>query len=292
MKKFGILGFPVAHSLSPKLHNAVFQEMGLDDYVYEFCETPPERLKDMMEQLRNGEYEGFSVTIPHKQAVMQYCDELSDRAKRVGAVNTVLRTEGTAGTVRTVGENTDYVGFEKSLEEAGVLKLQSSSSKLQALVLGSGGVARAVIAVLVDHGFQVTVASLHPEKKQDLAKEFGVNVSHYEDLNPADDYQLIVNCTPVGMACAVGEEKEEQKKDQGNENFLLKEDEWYRSECLYADVIYNPPITPFLQRAQEAGAKVVTGDRMFFWQAVEQAKLFTGREDVPVELMEGIVASS
>jgi shikimate dehydrogenase len=247
MKRFAILGHPVAHSLSPKLHNAVFQSLGLNDHHYEALDVLPEQLADVLQKMRAGDYQGFSVTIPHKQTIIPLLDELSNTAKKVGAVNTVIRRDD--GTL--FGENTDYAGFRKSLEEAKV-----SSGK--ALVLGSGGAAQAVIAVLKDLGFQVTVTS---------RSERDGTVS-YDQLNPEDDYAVIVNTTPVGMSPNV---------DQSP----LTDPSWFRKDRTYVDVIYNPKMTKFLQMAEQAGANIITGDRMFLWQAVEQAKMFTGRDEIP-----------
>lgn len=265
MKRFAILGHLVSHSLSPKLHNAVFQAMGLKDHVYEFYDCPPEKLKDAIQEMRDGKWEGFSVTIPHKQTMIPLLDGLSQTAKKIGAVNVVMRRDDGI----LFGDNTDYAGFRKSLEESKV-------EKGHALVLGFGGAALAVIAVLKDLEFEVTVASRS-------SKDGTVS---YDQLDPDEDYSLIVNTTPVGM---VGMKNEKGKSENEKNDHLLSDSRWYRSDRYYFDVVYTPKITPFLQRAQDVGAKIITGDRMFFWQAVEQAKIFTGRDDVPVEVMEKVL---
>lgn len=306
MKIFAILGHPVSHSLSPKLHNAVFHEMGLEDRKYEFLDVTPEKLEDALEELRKGKYSGFSVTIPYKQEVMKYLEEVSDVARKVGAVNTILSQED--GTLW--GDNTDYVGFAKSLEEAGIVysRLSMDNGKAvdhrpsTALVLGSGGAAQAVIEVLHDRGYNVTVATrgkiggklsmindqLSNGGNIDLLKdvERRIILKNYDELDPNEDYQLIVNTTPVGM-----EETKNVKRKTKNEGLILIEDDWYNPGRIYVDVIYMPKITPFLRRAQKVDAKIVTGDRMFLWQAVEQAKYFCEREEVRVEVMEQVLAS-
>lgn len=273
MKKFAILGHPVSHSLSPKLHNAVFQAMGLNDHVYELYDCPPEKLKDAIQEMREGKWEGFSVTIPYKQEVMKYVDVSLDIGESIGAVNTIWREEGD-GYVDIVATNTDYEGFLSALEEAHYHEEKPLKS---ALVLGSGGAALAIIDALRDLGVAVTVASRSGKGGTVL----------YEDLNPEDPYDLIVNATPVGM----GERKKEKGKiEKGESDLLLNDSRWYRSDRYYFDVVYTPKITPFLQRALDAGAKIITGDRMLLWQAVEQARIFTGRGDVPVEVMEQVLA--
>ena len=289
MKIFAVLGHPVSHSFSPTLHNAVFHELGLEDRTYEFCDTPPERLEEVLEELRKGKYSGFSVTIPYKQTVMKYLEEISERAKKVGSVNTILSRED--GTL--FGDNTDYVGFAKSLEEGlvGSVGFVRSVGEKNALVLGSGGVAQAVIEVLQDHGYKVTVASRRKAKDDGNVEglrdvDSRIVVKGYDELDPNGDYQMIVNTTPVGMG-----ETNNVKRKMKNEELVLEEDEWYRADRVYVDVVYTPKVTPFLKRAQKAGAKIVTGDRMFLWQAVEQAKYFCEREEVPVEVMEQVLAS-
>jgi len=321
MKKYAILGHPVDHSLSPKLHNAVFQELGLIDREYVYCDTPPEDLAQVMSECRDGKYEGFSVTIPHKEAVISYLDEVTGRAKKVGAVNTILRIVKTQnsksktkskflkkllpttnyqlstaeGKVRLVGDNTDYLGFRQSLIEVGIvapltpnpLKGEKHLPTLKkSLVLGSGGVARAVIAVLTDLGCKVEVAALNPRKEKQLFHDFKVVIKGYEELDPEDDYDLIVNCTPVGMM-----KKEDKESQEDQEDLLLKDSKWYKPERVYADVIYTPRITPFLNKSQDVGAKIVTGDRLFIWQAVEQAKYFCEKDEAPMALMEEILES-
>jgi shikimate dehydrogenase len=278
MKLYAILGHPVSHSLSPKLHNAVFHELGLEDRKYAFLDVTPEKLEDALEELRKGKYSGFSVTIPYKQAVMKYLEEVSDTAKKVGAVNTILSRED--GTL--FGDNTDYLGFAKCLEEAGVL-LTHNEKRItnNALILGSGGVAQAVIEVLHEHRYQVTVATRKKAKDDGNVEglkdvDSRIVLKGYDELDPNLDYQMIVNTTPLGMYPNVDETP-------------LKEEAWYKKDRVYVDVIYHPKKTLFLKRAEREGAKIVTGDRMFLWQAVEQAKYFTGRGEVPVGIMERIL---
>jgi len=302
MKVFAILGHPVAHSLSPKLHNAVFHDLGLEDRTYGFCDIPPERLELVLEELRKGKFSGFSVTIPYKQEVMKYLEEISERAKKIGAVNTILSRED--GTL--FGDNTDYAGFAKSLEEAGVIRpfikddfepwrveggnALKEVKRTTALILGHGGVAQSVIEVLHDNGYKVTVATrrarkdrkdLHDRKDIEKLKDVDsrILVKGYDELDPEGDYQMIVNTTPIGM-------------HPHEDETPLQDEHWYKQDRVYMDVIYNPKKTLFLKKAEQAGAKTVTGDRMFLWQAVEQAKYFCEREEVPVKVMERILGGS
>ncbi len=274
MPKFAILGHPVQHSKSPKLHQAVFDAFALADYSYEFYECSSEKLSDALKILKNGEFDGFSVTIPHKKEVLSFSDQLSDRVEKLGAANTLIRR----GSGAIFAENTDYLGFQKALEEydfpVSANGSWQSGSK-DALVLGSGGAAQAVIAVLRDMGFQVSVASRSP-KDEMLA---------YEDLDPEHDWGVIVNTTPLGMSHSGHEGKS-----------ALDDEAWFKAHRLYVDIIYTPLITPFLQKAKDAGAPVITGDRMFLWQAVEQSKLFMRKDDEEsvekiVQVMERVLSN-
>lgn len=287
MKRFAILGHPVSHSRSPEFHNAVFQALGLADCRYEYCDTTPDDLEALMQEFREGDYAGFSVTIPHKQAVMQYCDELSERAQKVGACNTLLRVKDKEGgqELRIYGENTDYGGFEKSLEEAGVFtdRDEEKRVRMKALVMGAGGAAKAIVAVLVDHGCEVVVASRNAKQKFSEFSNFqNLELKAYEDLDPQEEWGMIVNCTPIGM--------QSSNSQVSSDKLLLEDSRWYVADRVYVDIVYTPKMTPFLLKAQEAGGQIVTGDRMFFWQAVEQAKLFTGADEAKiVEVMASVL---
>lgn len=237
IKRFAILGHPVAHSLSPEFHNRAFRRAGMKEHRYDFYDCPPENLSKAIDKIRAGEYQGYSVTIPHKESVMKFLDACSETAKQVGAVNTVIRrSDGTL-----FGDNTDVMGVEESFHEAGIGTITT------ALVLGSGGASKAVVYALRQLGARVEIAS---------RKE-----NSYELLNPDGDYQLIVNATPVGMSPDV-------------DSSPLMDLRWFRSERIYMDCIYSPKMTKFLQLAKKAGAKIITGDRMFYFQALAQSKLF------------------
>ncbi|MDF2379121.1 MAG: shikimate dehydrogenase [Candidatus Gracilibacteria bacterium] len=282
MKTYAILGYPVSHSFSPKLHNTVFKELQLTDREYVYCDTAPKDLQKRIHEMRKGAWDGFSVTIPHKKTVIPFLDELTERAQKVGAVNTIVRKVGAEGSVRLVGDNTDYVGFKKSLEEVGITEGENSFPRpeAKALVLGSGGAAQAIIAVLADHGFQVSVASRNPAgARQGASLQRGMAVTlGYDELDPKDNWKLIVNTTPVGMHPNV-------------DACVLTDPSWFTADRTYVDIIYNPKTTQFLIQAKKAGAQIVCGDRMFLWQAVEQSRAFTGGMEPPVKLMESLLCS-
>ena len=224
----GLLGRKLGHSYSPQIHNI------LGDYDYCLFETEPEKLSDF---LCSNDFTGLNVTIPYKKAVIPYCDELSDTAKRLGAVNTLVRRNG-----KLIGHNTDYFGFRSMVERSNV-----SASGKKALVLGSGGASATAVAVLEELGANVIVIS-----------RSGVN--NYLNLDLHSDAAIIVNATPVGMY---------PNTDQSPINLST----FPNLECVL-DLIYNPSSTRLLQEAQARGLKNQNGLWMLVAQAKESAEWF------------------
>ena len=224
----GLLGRKLGHSYSPQIHNI------LGDYDYCLFETEPEKLSDF---LCSNDFTGLNVTIPYKKAVIPYCDELSDTAKRLGAVNTLVRRNG-----KLIGHNSDYFGFQSMIERSGV-----SVNDKKALVLGSGGASATAVAVLGELGANVIVIS-----------RSGIN--NYLNLDLHSDAAIIVNATPVGMY---------PNTDQSPINLSM----FHNLECVL-DLIYNPSSTRLLQQAQARGLKNQNGLWMLVAQAKESAEWF------------------
>ena len=229
----GLLGRHLGHSYSPQIHGA------LAEYSYTLFEKEPKELEDF---LRNGDYSGLNVTIPYKKDVIPYLDALSDRAKRLGAVNTIIRrADGTL-----MGHNTDYFGFSSMLERTGI-----SVKGKKVLVLGSGGASNTAVAVLEELGALVVVIS-----------RSGKN--NYDNLSVHADAALIVNATPVGMYPVVGVSPVQLDIFSHLEGVL--------------DVVYNPARTQLLLDAERNGLIVENGLWMLVAQAKESAEWFTGRQ--------------
>ena len=152
-KTVGLIGWPVEHSRSPAMHNAAFAALGLD-WRYILLPTPPDQLAAVVARIRSGELQGANVTIPHKQAVMPFLDEIDPAAQAVGAVNTIVRRAD-----RLIGFNTDTLGFKRALLETGVAVKDQPCA-----VLGAGGSARAVVYVLRELGAHITVYARDVEK--------------------------------------------------------------------------------------------------------------------------------
>ena len=249
---YGVLGHPVAHSLSPALHNWAFAELGIPAAYLAFDKSP-EELTEFLEAVRALPVSGLSVTIPHKVAVMAALDGVSDLAKRVGAVNTLYWDQK-----RLLGENTDIAGFLEPLRGLG--RVPGS-----ALVLGAGGAARAGLAGLLDLGVpRVCLSNRTPEKAAGLAAEFGVQLVPWDERHNADA-ELVVNTTPLGM---VGERQE-----------LSPWADICMSPAQTAyDLVYNPQKTKFLADAEGMGCRTIDGLSMFVAQARAQFRLWTGQD--------------
>jgi shikimate dehydrogenase len=250
MKQYGIIGYPLGHSLSPLIHNRAFADLGVDA-SYAAWPLPPGELEAFMASVRTLPISGLSVTIPHKTAVMRYLDGVSGTASRAGAVNTVYWRGG-----ELLGENTDVSGFVAPLKE---LPRRPSS----ALVLGAGGAARAVLAGLTGLGVTcITLTNRNPGKAAALAREFKTTVTTWDNRGeiPAE---LIVNATPLGMAGPGADQTPYPAQSFG-------------PGMIAYDLIYNPGQTRFLREAREAGCTTITGLPMFIEQAAGQFHLWTG----------------
>lgn len=266
----GLFGHPVAHSKSPQMHNAAFAHLGLD-YVYLAFDILPERIEEGVQSIRALNVRGVNVTIPHKVAVIPYLDELSDAARRIGAVNTIVHEQG-----RLIGHNTDGIGYLAALrEETGFVPAGKS-----VLLLGAGGAARAVATQLaLDGAAQITIAARTVERAQELLPALdGLTSSEavlLSEVVPAE-YDLVVNTTPLGMHPHVDE--------------LPIDPELLRAGQLVSDLIYNPRETRFLREAAARGCRVSGGLGMFIHQGAEAFRLWTGQE-APTDVMRKTVES-
>jgi len=251
MSAYGIIGFPLGHTLSPTLHNWGFAQCGLDGR-YEAYPVEPDDLPMFLAWVRSEPLHGLSVTIPHKRAVMDQLDRISDRATAVGAVNT-LYWDGDV----LCGENTDVIGFIEPLKP---LALPGS-----AVVLGAGGAARAVVAGLLELGVpEVVVANRTHEKAVALADDFGVSVVPWEERHEVAP-GLICNTTPLGMS---GTMQDRSPWDADR----------FPTDAIAYDIVYNPLRTRFLAEAEAAGCRTIDGLSMFLYQGLAQFRLWTGRE--------------
>jgi len=256
-----LLGFPVAHSISPQIHNRAFSELGLP-YVYVPLCVPPKDLHSAIYTLRAG-MAGANVTIPHKEAALRYCDEVSELSAAAGAVNTLYMENG-----RLCGTTTDPAGFYMALESAGHRMGDDS-----VVILGSGGTARTLGAALVLNRKcrSLTIAARSAEKAAALAsslEKLGAVPVSYCKLGSSDskkifdDCSLLVNCTSVGM--------------HPNIDSTPLGKSFFHAGMMVFDVIYNPAATRFLKEAAEAGCKTKNGIMMLLHQGLASFKYWTG----------------
>lgn len=259
-----VLGWPVGHSLSPVMHNAALRAQAID-LVYLALPVPPERLLDVVGALGVAGFRGANVTVPHKQTVMEACDEVTDEARLIGAVNTLTWDDGG----RLSGHNTDAVGLQRALD-------QVEAGSGPAVVLGTGGAARAAVVALSRRGGPVTVVGRRPDAATEVA-DVGTRAGGTVATCALDDARLaqlvgsaalVVNATPLGM---------------GRESLPAPFMSLAVGQTAY-DLVYAPPDTPFLQAAEAGGAAAHHGLSMLVHQAGESYERWTGRP-APVDVM-------
>ena len=262
MIRLGLIGFPIDHSLSPALHHAALEACGLDGKYSLFPIKPDDSqgIKSIFDQIRRSELAGLNITIPHKQNVIRFLDELTSTAQAVGAVNTIYLKDG-----RLVGDNTDAPGFEADLNNF----LQEGSfgaSNKSALLLGAGGAARAVAYVLLNMGWTITIAARRLEQARELAKS-QIHVIQYDAREIGlclSDFHLIVNTTPVGM-------------NPNTNSSPWIEGLAFPPEARLYDLIYNPRETLLVRQARNSGLCARTGIGMLVEQAARAFQIWTGR---------------
>jgi shikimate dehydrogenase len=242
-----ILGHPVSHSLSPRLHSEAFRLIGLD-WRYAAIDIRPEEMSRLPELLALDAFRGANVTIPHKRAVMPFLDAIDPEAAEAGAVNTLVRGDG-----GWVGYNTDIPGFMDPL--AGRLPALAGRS---AVVFGSGGAAAAVVYALTRAGMQVLVVSRHPDPADPKT------LSYEAFAQRTSDPLLWVNATPLGMG--------DLADRSPLEGFHVEHD----ADRIGYDLVYRKTLSPFLATIRHAGGLVISGDAMFMGQARRAFEHWTG----------------
>lgn len=278
---FGILGHPLAHSLSPRMQEAAFAAAGLKAY-YLVLDLELPLFKQAMKGLSRFQVEGFNITVPYKEAVLPYLDAVLPEARITGAVNTVFRKNG-----RWMGANTDIYGFLASLRQ----EARFQPAGKTALILGAGGAARAVLYGLVSKRVKkIIMANRHPEraiklirdfKKKFTAVKFEVLPFEKKKISAAiENADLVVNATSVGL----------KRTDP-----LLLPASWFArvsgKKKLFFDLIYNPPATPFLKTAKQKGHKILNGTSMLVHQGAKAFEYWTGKK-APVNVMREALADA
>lgn len=276
----GIIGRPVAHSLSPLMHNRAFAHLGLD-WVYVPFEVEEDALGRAIAGLKALSVRGVNVTIPYKTAVMPFVDRLAPAASAVGAVNTIINRRGVL-----VGDNTDGIGFVRSLTDEANL----DPAGARVLMLGAGGAARAIAVELARHGAEhIVIANRTEARARELAEvveRHGAAVTAL-DLEPGrlgpelERADLLVQTTPLGLA---GNTDTGQGEVQAEDTRLPVDADLLRPPLLVADIVYTPIETPLLKAAGKNGCPVLHGWGMLLYQGVEAFERWTETE-APVDVM-------
>lgn len=260
---YGIFGHPIEHSLSPVMQNNAFSELDLDS-VYVAFDVPPEKISEAVSAIRALGISGINVTIPHKERIMTYLDEISSDAMLVGAVNTISNVEG-----RLIGFNTDVGGLLRALKD----DLDFTPEGKKVFLVGAGGAARAVIVALGrNYVSEIVIANRTLSKAEDLANEFGDHFPQVEikavmlrDEERIKEYikgsDIVINASSAGMK---GENPLELPL------YLLP-----KSAVIY-DLVYDPKDTPLLRNAKKAGIKASSGHSMLLFQGAEAFEIWTG----------------
>lgn len=251
---YGIIGYPLGHSMSPLIHTTSFQDYDIPAVLVPFP-MPPEDIPTLFKSIRLLNIRGLCVTIPHKQTIIPYLDEVTDRVKKAGAAN-LIYWDGD----KLCGDNTDIIGFMEPLRQKNL-----SADYKKVLLLGAGGAARAAVVGLHDLGYtDITVTDIVTDLPNALAKEFNLKVVPWDKRHEVEA-QIIVNSTPLGM--------------QGKfEDQTPYEQAWFKGKGVAYDIVYTPYHTRFRNEAEKAGWESISGRDMFIGQANAQFKIWTGKD--------------
>ncbi len=258
-KVYGVLGDPVSHSLSPAIMNAALRRETVNAV---YLPLHAKKLDDFLACVRQIPIQGFSVTMPYKQAIVEHLDNSDVHTQKTGACNTVVR--GQDG--KLYGFNTDTAGVLRPLQNR--LPVEG----LKVLVLGAGGAARAAVFALTERGAEVFICNRTPEKAQKLARQAGAKIAKRADLKKLQ-FDVIINATPVGM-------------DKSNESPLQPEE--INARILF-EMVYDPAETPLVKMARAKGLAIIPGSEMFVHQGARQFEIWTGKP-APVDEMQRVVS--
>lgn len=267
-----LLGSPVAHSISPQMHNESFRVLGLD-YAYLAFDVSPEQLKSVVEGLKFMNVRGYNLTMPHKNLICEYVDHLSDAARLSHSVNTVVNDNGVL-----TGHTTDGIGYMRAVEDAGYSIIGKKMT-----LLGAGGASSSVLVqAALDGVKEIDVFNRHGanfDRAQSLIDRLNKETSCVVSLYDLEDERqleesisesaILTNGTSVGM-------------NPNPDNCLIKNSDVFRKDLIVSDLIYNPRETKLMRLAKERGAKTFNGLYMLLYQGAAAFTLWTGKE-MPVE---------
>lgn len=267
-KMITLLGDPLKQSFAAQMQNCGYEAMG-ENMIYFYTEVNNEHLEDVVKGLRHMNFAGFAVTKPNKVKVLEYLDELDPLCEKMGASNTVVKTADG----KLVGHNTDGIGFVRSIERDGNIKVDENTY----FCIGSGGAGRAMCSALAYYGAKkIYVTDIFEDSAKSLVDDINKNFAPVAEFVPHGDFSkvgevsVVMNASGIGMGSHIGE------------NPMPKE--FMKADQFYFDACYNPDKTQFLLDAEEVGATILNGLGMSLYQGAAQIELWTGKE-APIEAM-------
>ncbi|MCD7033022.1 shikimate dehydrogenase [Metabacillus sp. GX 13764] len=255
---YGLIGFPVSHSMSPAIHNEALQDLQLDAHYHAF-KVEEGQLEAAVNGLKAIGIKGFNVTVPYKEAIIPYLDEVEETASAIGAVNTVVHSEG-----RLIGYNTDGKGFYSSLKPL----MTKKPEEAKMLIIGAGGAARAIYFSMATVGcLAIDICNRTPSKAEKLIEECPAKpISKALSLAQAEadlaGYDMIIQTTSIGM-----------HPDTDSVPISLEK---AGTDAIVCDIVYNPLKTAFLQQAEQKGCRTLNGAGMLAYQAALAFEYWTG----------------
>ena len=264
LNKFaGIIGYPLSHTLSPSMHNFIYQKLGID-VEYKKWEISPNNLKSHIEKINNENFIGANITVPYKEKIVPLLDEIRNEAKFTGAVNTIVKNNN-----KLIGYNTDVYGIEQTLD----IKLKNDVIN-NAVIFGAGGAAKAAFFVLLQRGLNnLTIVNRTKSNALKMISKFNnvncdqtiITLNEKSQIKSAClSADLIINTTILGM------------KNSGYEDISPIDSTFIDSNSVIFDMVYNPTKTPLIKIALERNANIIEGLNMLVYQALKSIELWTG----------------
>ena len=248
MKKYLVIGNPIEHSLSPKLHNHWIKENNINA-IYDKKLLGENNIQEIIEEVKNEKIHGINVTVPFKKSVIPFLDQLSPLAKEVQSVNTIFKKNN-----KIIGENTDVGGFKRSLEYTNY-----TVKNKKVFILGAGGVVPSILKALEKLGVaKVYISNRTKEKAKNLESHYKTSLGlETLDWGQSPDFDIIINATSLGL----------KNNDKIELDYNKHKSKFFRGKKLFYDVIYNPEKTNFLLKGEELGNETTNGKMMFMCQA-------------------------
>ena len=264
LNKFaGIIGYPLSHTLSPSMHNFIYQKLGID-VEYKKWEISPNNLKSHIEKINNENFIGANITVPYKEKIVPLLDEIRNEAKFTGAVNTIVKNNN-----KLIGYNTDVYGIEQTLD----IKLKNDVIN-NAVIFGAGGAAKAAFFVLLQRGLNnLTIVNRTKSNALKMISKFNnvncdqtiITLNEKSQIKSAClSAELIINTTILRM------------KNSGYEDISPIDSTFIDSNSVIFDMVYNPTKTPLIKIALERNANIIEGLNMLVYQAIKSIELWTG----------------